>query len=439
MLMPLLTEADPKVSAEGSIDPLGVYSIADSLAVRLIPGVRERQVHPRFLTSIAVSLSLCSEFDEEVVAADDVSEPWQVLEWYFVEGLVRSTNDLKLLAGLPGRAKATSAIKDQMPLSEKRYLKTPTVFGFHGVYRALARDTDIERAGRLGDVGYKLLAAWEEEQGLGGFSGSADGPGRPVRKQLLDAIRDGLNVGSVARQSGWSGWNFFSNHLGIYDARAQEANVIAAALLNPVSGFRRDVFSSLVSQEGQAFWASEVEQRSFSERRFHEQLVGTASPGLKELLLAVDSYERFCRLLQDAFDDCLFHLSQHKQAIKPYELGALSSVQKAADQVPVIFADVSDSLSPFGETVRFQDAFSSLAEHIPATDWAQRLLDHHCRIQHGKPPAGRAPWVDRFDDGSCMIRTAYIRDAGGRHDESYVHAYRTMPLWSFAKDLGMVK
>lgn len=75
MLMPMLSEADPRVSAEGSIDPLGAYAIADALAVRMIPGVRERQQHARFLTSIAVSLSLCSEFDEELVAADDISEP----------------------------------------------------------------------------------------------------------------------------------------------------------------------------------------------------------------------------------------------------------------------------------------------------------------------------------------------------------------------------
>ncbi len=158
MLMPMLTEADPKVSAEGSIDPLGVYAIADALAVRMIPGVRERQTHPRFLTAIAVSHSLCSEFDEEAVAADGVSEPWQVFEWYFVEGLVRSTNDRKQLSGLPGQDKAASAIKDRVPLSEKRYLKTPTVLGFHGVYRALARDAEIERADRLGEVGYELRA-----------------------------------------------------------------------------------------------------------------------------------------------------------------------------------------------------------------------------------------------------------------------------------------
>ena len=64
MLMPLLSEADPRVSAEGSIDPLGTYAIADALAVRMIPGVRERQLHPRFLTSIAVSLALTRESDD---------------------------------------------------------------------------------------------------------------------------------------------------------------------------------------------------------------------------------------------------------------------------------------------------------------------------------------------------------------------------------------
>ena len=75
----------------------------------MVPGVRERQTHPRFLTSIAVSLSLCSEFDEDIVAADGVSEPWQVFEWYFVEGMVRSTKDAKLLRGLPGQQKSLPA------------------------------------------------------------------------------------------------------------------------------------------------------------------------------------------------------------------------------------------------------------------------------------------------------------------------------------------
>ena len=35
MWLPALTEADPQVSSEGALDPLGLYAIADALAVAL--------------------------------------------------------------------------------------------------------------------------------------------------------------------------------------------------------------------------------------------------------------------------------------------------------------------------------------------------------------------------------------------------------------------
>ncbi len=439
MLMPMLSEADPKVSAEGSIDPLGTYAIADALAVRMIPGVRERQLHPRFLTSIAVSLALSNEFDDEMVAADGVSEPWQVFEWYLVEGTVRTTTDSKLLRGLPGQDKTSRAIKDGVALSAKRYLKTPTVFGFHGVYRALARDVEVERADRLGETGYALVTTWEKEQGLDGFFSSGSGPGKAVRQRLVAAIRDGLQGGAVARKGGWAGWPFFSDHLGIYTAGKREARVIKNALLSPSSGYRREVLEFLASPEGQESWAVEANSRDRSERRFHTALLPIASPELRELLRAIDIYEKFCRLLQDAFDDCLKYLSQHQQRIQPSELAKLKGVTRAAAGIPELFSEVAERVSPFGEAVRFQEGFSTLAERVTKLDWLERLLEHHRRVQHSKPPAGKAPWFDRFDDGSCMIRTGYIRDAGGRHDDAYVHAYRTGSLWSFACDLRLVK
>ena len=73
LLMPLLSVKDPVVSAEGTLDPIGLYQIADALGVKLIPGVRERMRHPRFLTLMAVSAAICHDYDEEVLAKDDVS------------------------------------------------------------------------------------------------------------------------------------------------------------------------------------------------------------------------------------------------------------------------------------------------------------------------------------------------------------------------------
>ena len=72
MLMPLLSAKDPALSAEGTLDPLGLYQIADALGVKLIPGVRERMSHPRFLTLTAVSAALCNGYDEEVFASDGI-------------------------------------------------------------------------------------------------------------------------------------------------------------------------------------------------------------------------------------------------------------------------------------------------------------------------------------------------------------------------------
>jgi len=58
--------------------------------------------------------------------------------------------------------------------------------------------------------------------------------------------------------------------------------------------------------------------------------------------------------------------------------------------------------------------------------------------QAKKPPDGKNPWFDRFDDGSIAVRAAYTREKGGRHDDQYVHYYRTRPLASFAVTLGLL-
>jgi hypothetical protein len=439
MFLPLLSEADPKTSAEGSIDPLGLYAIADSLGVRLIQGVRERQAHPRFLTSIAVSLAVCADFPEETLARDGVSEPWQVFEWTFVEGMVRTAADATQLRGLPGQDKARQAVEDKAHLSARRYLKNPTVVGFHGVYRILARDIEVERADRLGEFGYGLVSTWEKEQGLEGFIGTGSGPGKDARRQLLDAVRDGIEKGSVARSGGWAGFQFFSRHLDIRGAGRKESKLITQRLLDPSGGFRSDVLNCLTGSAGKELWSREREGKSLSERRFHELLSKSAGARLKELLDGIGIYEQFSRLLQDAFDECLHFLSKNQKRILPTKLTGLEKVKHAAKKVPEIFNEVAERLAPFGHGARFQETFLSLSDRLPASEWVEKLLEHHCRIQQSKPPAGKAPWFDRFDDGSCMIRTAYLRDEFVSGEDRYVHAYRTRSLWSFAQDLGLVK
>jgi hypothetical protein len=47
------------------------------------------------------------------------------------------------LRRVPGIDKARQARRNKVPMSADRYLKTPKVFGFHGVYKRLARHLDV--------------------------------------------------------------------------------------------------------------------------------------------------------------------------------------------------------------------------------------------------------------------------------------------------------
>ena len=442
MLMPLLSAKDPAASAEGTLDPLGLYLIADALGVKLIPGVRERMSHPRFLTLTAVSAALCSDYDDEVLALDGVSAPWQVFEWHVVEGLVRCIKDGKRLAGLPGRDKASRAIAEGVPLSARRYLKTPNVFGFHGVYRLLARTLDVEADGRLSEAGYRLLGIWRDEQDLPGFYESTAGRGADLFRLWRGAVEDGLKKGAIDRSSSWQGWQRIADHLGPYDAGPKERRAIASMLVGSQHGYTRDVVDFLKSADGKVAFRKVRDRKGtdgvWSEQPFFEALSASSSASLKQLLAAIDEYELFARLLQDAFDDCLHILSKRKFRTSVAELAENQLVRKAANRVPAQFATVLDALDPIGVSSRFLQAFTFVVDKTSPTDWVQLLLEHHRKVQSAKPPNGKLPWIERFDDGGYMVRPGYLREQGGVGDDSYVHAYRLSALWSFAEDLGLV-
>ncbi len=433
ILAPLLTEFDPALSSEGALDPLGLYSIADSLAEKLAPGIRQRQSNPRYLTAIAVASAVCSGFDDDI-AKDGVSEPWQVFEWYMVEGLVRSIEDNNEIRGsLPGIDKAKRALRDSLHLSASSYLKTPRVFGFHGVYRVLARRLDlIDQYGHLGEKGFELVTIWTKEQGLEGFYGAGDGTGRYNFQQLVSAVKDGLEEGAVNRSGTWDGWQFFKNYLAPFRYGKKESNYIFKLLVES-SDSMRQLINFIVTDEGQNVWI-ETE----SERSFHEAFKLYVTDDLQNLLDTILAYEAFARLLQDAFDDCLYTMAKERGKVTPEKISKLPSVKSASERIPDMFAELSDYLQTFGESVRFEESFNSLAERVKPISWVQALLEHHRTVQKNKPPEGKNPWFERFDDGSVVIRPGYRRDEEALHNNSYVHPYRTIPLMSFVQDLGIV-
>lgn len=439
MFAPLLSEFDPKESQEGYIDPIGLYTIADALAVRLAPGVRERQSHPRFLTVMAVSHAVCSSFEEDRVAKDGVSEPWQVFEWYFVEGLVRSSGMFRRHVGVPGSEKVTAAVRAGVPVSASRYLKTPGTFGFHGVYRTLARELRVETLNQLGEAGYEILAAWSAEQNLPGFDDSSEGDGSRWRTALFKAVDEGLSKGHTCRSAAWEGWNFMMEHLAPGEIGKKEGKAIVRALLSDTGGFRKNVVKFLASSEGRKVLLGAQSEGFLSEKKFHRGLSRCADGALCNLLEVIRVYEQFSRLLQDAFDDCLYEMSRSKRRLSSGDFCSCKGVAPACERIPDLYVRLLDMLAPYGLSTRLQEMFEDLSDRLPAQEWTVSLLEHHRLVQKRKPPHGKAPWFERFDDGSYLIRPGYVRDTPGLHMDEYVHDYRTKPLRAFAQDLGLVK
>jgi len=437
LLVPVRSAWDASQVSESGLDPLGLYMIADRLGVMLVPGVRERQSDPRYLVPICAGAVIAEEVGVDALAADGVSPPWQVYEWYVVEALVRVHGRGERLRGLPGHEKVTAALQRGEPVCARTYLKTPTVFGFHGVYRVLAETLRlIDRDGRLMDRGLDLLQAWEDDTGLHGFVTGA-GPGRDFKRRLADAVEAGLAAGRTDRSAGWRGWHEMASHLDPAGAGPAVREALWEILRRSGEIGWRAWLLDLLSSDGGARSRAEG-----SERSFHERLRGRAPEALGVLLDAISAYERFARLLQDAFEELLYLATRHGRRMHVRALARSEVMERAAVGAPEAFESARvalDGLGVKGLADEFAARFRRVGERSKTQAWVEGLLAHHLEIQERKPPAGRAPWLDRFDDGTVLTRPRYRRDEGARGGGEYVHRYRAKPLLSFCVTLGKVQ
>lgn len=434
MYLPSLSSYITLENSQGTLDPLGMYSIADRLATLLAPDLRERMKHPRYLTAIAVGAYVCSDFGEEDLAVDEISPPWQVYEWYITSALVKrfdKDKDSDQLKGMPSREKTTSAMRDGVPLSAIRYLKTPSVFGFHGVYRTLAKGINLTDDNLIGEFGIKLIDVWEKEQRLEGFRVGLTGtPGNDFRNRLQDAVKSGMKIGAVAKPWSWEYNIRIAESLAPKSPGKKEAAILFERLLEGNTPSRAELIQFIISERGQKVIASE------SEKQLHIALLVNAVE-TKDLLLAIQAYENVCRLLYNAFYECLQWMGGHQSKATTTQLAQLSSVKKACKDLPKAFSNADSQLEKFTDVfATFTQNFDQLRGSYSPTDWVKLLFEHHTKVQKNKPPSGKASWVLEHTAGSYLLNSTQAN--GVDLTEEYVHQYRTFALQSFMKDLRKI-
>jgi hypothetical protein len=365
------------------------------------------------------------------MSADGVTPPWLVYEWFVVEAFVRAQGELKEAIGIPGIQKVQRALRNQRPVSASAYLKTPTVFGFSGVFRRLARRIGIlAEDGRLDDGGYELVTAWAKDQGLGGILDSSTGPGHDFREKLRRAVAQGMEKGHTTHQPG-DFWREVARRLDPSRPGARESKVLHHRLRDR-SGppdMVRHLIDALVRRR------AVVEPDE--EAAFLRSITGRAPIEMREILSAIDAYEGFCRVLTDVFDELRYLSSSARGAL----IGAdeLARWAKSVSALEALRSSL-DRVRTHGHLLEWEQGLEGALARFEsvATESALfgAILEHHEQVQRDKPPEGKRPWFERGREAKVLVRPGFLVEEAPAAHGGYVHEYRVPTFSRFLADLG---
>ncbi len=424
--IPFLTSYDPPGTSEGTLDPLGLYQIADQLAVRLVPAVRERMQRVRFLTAVAVG-SLVTEGLEPDPEQPE-TPPFLVWEWLVVEAMIRSMGDDGVLWGVPGTLVTRRALNRHGYLDHRSYLKTPRIFGFHGVYKRLAThiglvDTHLAAL----PEGEQLVDAWAKDAGYGGIDGI-----RPMLDSWRSAVDRSLSQQPARTRPRWSqeDWDELACMLAPHRPKRREKRLLRELL----HGGDDRALGALP-----AIWRLQDDfgQDDYVEETLHERL-GTEKPKYGALLDAIRVYEGFARALTDAFDIMRAEAGEaDARGLEPASLAAERDVRLALANLDDRFESARQRLGDIDLQLAnlFEDRFAAFAQPMEVGDRLLQICDHHESIQKDKSADGKRPWFDRLSPTRIYVRHRYRVARPDITPDQYVHDFRGMPVRNFYFDL----
>lgn len=428
--LPFLTSYDPPGTSEGTLDPLGLYPIADQLGVMLVPAVRERMQRVRFLTAMTVGAFVTEDFEGDSRYPD--ASPQLIWEWLVVEAMIRELGDDPDLRGVPGTIVVRRALDTTGYVDARSYLKTPRIFGFSGVYKRLAMHlglVDVHLA--PGPQAEGLVDAWARGLGFKGFSEV-----KLKLAQWTEAVRRCSRESPPRTKAGWS-----------KASRGELARAFAPRQMR--SREKRFIRELLHAEDDRALgalptlWKLQTRfksDESYREEALHDHLA-KREPMYEPLVKAIRGYEMFARGLQDAFD--LLKAEAARLDAHGFPVGEIArdtefktsvkALPRRFDSALHALQEVSSSsTSPAND---FSQKFGQFSEPMDLGTCAIALCDHHEAVQRAKDAEGKRPWFDRIGRDRIYIRHAYREPRRDIQPDRYVHDYRGWPIRRFYLDL----
>jgi hypothetical protein len=426
------TELDPESSDEGRLDPLGLATLSERLAGRLLPGLLERQKRPGFLGICCVGLSIMNEVKAKISPSDCPVDFWEAYEWTVVTGIIARHGDN--IQDLPANNKARTAKKNETALSPASYLKTPSVFGFHGVYKFLMKELQLENREYLGENGFGLLNAWAKDRDLPGFIANQAGSGKSERKKLIDIVISSMAKGCLSESWRSGFWEFMAENFHHLKPGREEQKLITDLLRSNDS--RREVIDFYSSN----FTPEDSKALLRDEKIFYQRAKDHVSKNTKDRIDLVIKYETFARLITDAFNQTLEALTAERYGLSADQLSALKANKDAFALIPSAIHDFRAALGNIDDNADLAeqiDRFKAFEHSLNALDFTNKLIRHHCENQRRKPPNGKAPWLRQTDSHKWLMAPGYYREETADRTSQFVHPYRLNTIALFAKDLNL--
>lgn len=424
LTLPEISEHDPPVSGEGSLDPMGLAAISDRLADRLVPGVRSRMQRVRFVTAMAVGAMACETLGEEP-PADDISTPAICFEWLVIEGFVRRLSPQQIPSGVPGSQKARAVVNRDQRLSAATYLKGPSVFGFNGVYKPFAVDAGIVGAGLLpGQRCAELVRAWEQERGFLGFTDAVPGTdGAKLRKNICDQVRRALHEGACAANPG--SWLFgqLAKSLHPDGAGPGERRALRSLVIAGEHESRAELARHLDHVEGE-----------LSEAELLAAVRPSSSTALGSIADAVAAYERFAALVDAAFRTlCAVSHSMGSQPLTPEHVQAHEMIVLCASDLPGHYRRAAEHMAAIGSDGGLEERLGEFAIPRSPAGLVEHLFEHHEHVQATKSPNGKRSWFEPLRNG-WVVRPPYGTAGQAQLGPWFVHPVRVHALARFLAD-----
>jgi hypothetical protein len=423
LTFPFVTDLDPDRAGEGSLDPLGLARLADRLADEIAPEVTARMSRIRFVTAIAACSQLLGEPAD--MLSKDGTPAYLAFEWHVVESFVR-VSPASGTDAVPGIQKARARLRDRRRhLNGPSYLETPKVFGFHGVYKRIARDMEVADENLvLLPRGDELVATWEREQQLDGFARRLSrARGGRLALQLKGQVGRALDNGGVELGYSSQWWPVISGAFGPGDAGGRERRQLWGWLVDPRWEVRREI-ALLIARDRD----SSTDERGAVERLLAESL----SAELRNRLRAIDGFEAAVRPLDDGFRLLRSIATQRiPSAVAAADAAKNPAMRQVAQSLSAAIRSAGERLEEVGLAAEFEAELGQFAEHLPADQLVEAILDRHDEVQGRK---GKRAWFERDETGFAVRGIGRLDDPFVPRT-AYLHPYRIFALRSFARDL----